>query len=138
MLAKRRRSSIFAATPEFIIETHKDGFGFLSATKFKAGFARDTGDADAAFLRDLQLPINMSVFEAKLKNAAWQTRPSWAVKATEDKACDQAMLLSMAKRMGADVTKVCASHAVFTTQPKVVADTIDLAAKQAGSRAKQR
>ncbi len=127
----------FAATPEFVIETHKDGFGFLSPTKFKAGFAHDVSDADAAFMRDSQVPINMSIFETKLKNAAWRTKPSWAVIATEDKAFDQAMLLSMAKRIGAKVTKVSASHAVFMTQPKVVADTIDRAAKEAGARAKQ-
>jgi pimeloyl-ACP methyl ester carboxylesterase len=109
----------------------------LSPTKFKAGFAHDASDADAAFMRDSQVPINMSVFETKLKNAAWRTKPSWAVIATEDKAFDQAMLLSMAKRIGADVTKVSASHAVFMTQPKVVADTIDRAAKEAGAKAKQ-
>ena len=128
----------FAATPEFVIETHKDGFGHLSATKFKAGFAHDASDADAAFMRDSQVPINMSVFETQLKNAAWRTRPSWAVIATEDKAFDQAMLLHMAKRIGANVTKVSASHAVFMTQPKVVADTIARAAQEAGSKAKQR
>jgi pimeloyl-ACP methyl ester carboxylesterase len=127
----------FAATPEFVIETQQDGFGFLSASKFKAGFAHDASDADAAFMRDSQVPINMSVFETRLKNAAWRTRPSWAVVATEDKAFDQAMLLHMAERIGAQITKVSASHAVFMTQPKAVADTIDRAAKEAGAKAKQ-
>lgn len=123
----------FAATPEFVIETHKDGFGFLSPQKFKAGFAHDATDADAAFLRDSQVPINMSAFGTKLKHAAWRSKPSWAVIATEDKAFDQAMLLHMAKRIGAKVTTVPASHAVFMTQPKVVADTIDRAARESGS-----
>jgi pimeloyl-ACP methyl ester carboxylesterase len=123
----------FAATPEFVIETHKDGFGFLSPQKFKAGFAHDATDADAAFLRDSQVPINMSAFATKLKHAAWRSKPSWAVVATEDKAFDQAMLLHMAKRIGAQVTKVPASHAVFMTQPKVVADAIDRAAREANS-----
>ncbi len=127
----------FAAAPEFVIETHKDGFGFLSASKFKAGFAHDVSDADAAFMRDSQVPINMSIFATPLKNAAWRSKPSWAVIATQDKAFDQAMLLHMAKRIGADITKVSASHAVFMTQPKVVADTIDRAAKEAGSKTKQ-
>jgi pimeloyl-ACP methyl ester carboxylesterase len=124
----------FAATPEFVIETHKDGFGFLSLQKFKAGFAHDVSDADAAFMRDSQVPIKMSVFETKLENAAWRTKPSWAVIATEDKAFDQAMLVHMAERIGASITKVPASHAVFMTQPKVVAGTIDRAAKEASSK----
>lgn len=121
----------FAATPEFVINIGSDGYGFLDAAKFKAGFAHDTTDADAAFLRDTQVPINMSVFGTKLENAAWRTKPSWAVIATEDKAFDQAMLLHMAQRMNADITRVSGSHAVFMTQPKVVADTIDRAARSA-------
>jgi pimeloyl-ACP methyl ester carboxylesterase len=127
----------FAATPDFVVETHKDGFGFVSPTKFKAGFAHDLSDAEAAFMRDAQVPIKMSAFETRLENAAWRTRPSWAVIATEDKAFDQAMLLHMGKRIGADITKVAASHAVFVTQPKIVADTIDRAASEASSKAKR-
>jgi pimeloyl-ACP methyl ester carboxylesterase len=127
----------FAPTPEFVIDVRKDGFGFVDLAKFKAGFAHDVSDADAAFLRDSQVPINMSVFETRLKNAAWRAKPSWAVIATEDKAFDQAMLVHMAKRIGADITRVSASHALFMTQPKVVADTIDRAAKEAAMKAKQ-
>lgn len=121
----------FAPAPQFVIDTHGDGFGFVSAEKFKAGFAHDVSDSDIAFLRDSQVPINMSVFETKLQEAAWRTKPSWAVIATEDMAFDQAMLIHMAERIGANITKVSASHAVFMTQPKIVADTIDLAAKTA-------
>jgi pimeloyl-ACP methyl ester carboxylesterase len=127
----------FAATPEFVIDTQKDGFGIVSPEKFKAGFAHDVSDADAAFMRDSQVPINMSVFGTELKHAAWRTKPSWAVIATEDRAFDQAMLVHMATRIGADITRVRASHAVFMTQPKVVAGVIERAAKEAGSKARQ-
>ena len=64
-----------------------------------------------------------------LDNAAWHTKSSWAVIATDDKAFDQRMLHDMARRIGAKVTEVAASHAVFKTQPKVVADVIDEAAR---------
>lgn len=121
----------FAPTPEFVIETHRDGFGYVDAGRFKSGFAHDASDADAAFMRDSQVPIDMSAFATKLDAAAWRTKPSWAVIATEDRAFDQAMLVHMAKRIGADITRVPASHAVYMTQPKVVADTIDRAAKEA-------
>ena len=121
----------FAATPEFVIETHASGFGYLSPARFKAGFAHDVNDADAAFLRDTQVPINMSAFESRLTNAAWRSRPSWAVIGTEDKAFDQAMLLHIAKRIGARITTVRASHALFITQATVVADTIEQAAQEA-------
>ncbi|MGW0218698.1 alpha/beta hydrolase, partial [Micromonospora chokoriensis] len=68
-----------------------------------------------------------------VKNAAWRDKPSWAVIATDDRAFDQAMLQHMAARMNAQITTVSASHAVFTTQPGVVADVIVRAAQNAGS-----
>lgn len=119
----------FTTPPEFVIDTQKDDYGFIDLAKFKAGFAADTSDADAAFMRDSQVPINMSSFATKLSNAAWRSKPVWAVIATDDKAFDQKMLQSMARRINAKVTEVAASHAVFMTQPKVVADVIDQAAK---------
>ena len=122
----------FTTPPEFVLETRADGFGFIKAENFRAGFAADVSEADAAFMRDSQVPINMSAFGTKLQNAAWRTKPSWAVIATDDKAFDQRMLQSMAKRMNAKVTNVAASHSVFMTQPKVVADVIDQAAQVAG------
>lgn len=126
----------FAPTPEFVIETSSDGYGFIRPDMFKAGFAHDTSDADAAFLRDSQVPINMSAFGTPLTQAAWRNKPSWAVIATEDKAFDQAMLIHMAERINAQITKVTASHALFMTQPKVIADTINRAAEEIGQLGK--
>jgi pimeloyl-ACP methyl ester carboxylesterase len=126
----------FTTPPEFVIDKLPDGFGIVNPQKFKAGFAADTSDADAAFLRDSQVPINMAAFGTKLEHAAWQTKPSWAVIATDDKAFDQRMLRAMAKRIGASVTDVKASHAVFMTQPKVVASVIARAAQSATSPAR--
>jgi pimeloyl-ACP methyl ester carboxylesterase len=124
----------FTTPPEFVIDTLPDGFGILNRDKFKAGFAADASDADAAFMRDSQVPINMSVFATRLQNAAWRTKPSWAVIATDDKAFDQRMLRTMAERIGASIKAVPASHAVFVTQPKVVADVIEEAARNAVQR----
>ena len=121
----------FAPTPDFVIDVQDDGYGILNAEKFKAGFAADASDADAAFLRDSQVPINMSVFGVAVKHAAWRDKPTWAVIATEDKAFDQAMLQHMANRADAEVTNVSASHALFLTQPRVVSDAIVAAAQNA-------
>jgi pimeloyl-ACP methyl ester carboxylesterase len=126
----------FAPTPDFVIDVGADGYGFLNPGRFKAGFAADTSDADAAFLRDSQVPINMSVFSTPVTNAAWRDKPTWAVIATEDKAFDQAMLRHMAKRAGAEVTEVSASHALFATQPGVVSDVIAAAAQHAAGSAR--
>ena len=119
------------APSEFVIETQADGFGFVNLEKFKLGFAGDTTDADAAFLRDSQIPINMSIFAMKVSHAAWRSKPSWAVVATQDKAIDPKLLRHTAKRIGARIEEVQASHVPFLTQPKAVADVIDRAAQGA-------
>ncbi len=126
----------FQTPPEFVIDVGADGFGIINLDKFKIGFANDTSDADAAFMRDSQVPIDMSVFATRLEHAAWRTKPSWAVIATEDKAFDQRMLRAMAERIGAAITEVPASHAVFMTQPKLVADVIHRAAQGSAQAAR--
>ena len=126
----------FAPTPDFVIDVAEDGYGFLNPDTFKAGFAADADDADAAFLRDAQVPVNMAVFATPVKNAAWHDKPSWAVIGTDDKAFDQAMLQHMAKRIGAEITDVPASHALFMTQAGVVSDVIVNAARKAAAGAR--
>ncbi|MBR0665447.1 alpha/beta hydrolase [Roseomonas hellenica] len=124
------------APPDFIIEPQADGFGFVNLEKFKLGFAGDTSDADAAFLRDSQVPIAMSIFSTKLTQAAWRSKPSWAVVATQDNAIDPRLLRRTAQRIGAVTEEVAGSHVVFLTQPRAVADVIDRAAKGAGGAAR--
>jgi len=121
----------FAATPDFVIDVGEDGFGFLDRDAFKKGFAADASDAEAAFMRDTQVPVNMGVFAQPVTEAAWHTRPSWAVWGTEDRAFDQAMLRHMAERAGATITTVDGSHAVYLTQAETVADVIMTAAEKA-------
>ena len=108
-------------------------WGRLSEEAFLRDFGGDLPPDEARVLYAVQQPFKRSLTTEKTTNAAWRTKPSWAVIATEDKAFDQAMLLHMAKRIGAKVTTVPASHAVFMTQPKVVADTIDRAAHESKS-----
>lgn len=116
------------APPEFVIEQGADGFGFVNFEKFKLGFANDTSNADAAFLRDSQVPINMAIFGTKLTKAAWRTKPSWFIVATEDKAIAPKLLHKQAKRIGAEVVEVKTSHVPFITKPKNVAEVIEKAA----------
>jgi pimeloyl-ACP methyl ester carboxylesterase len=121
----------FAPTPDFVIDVGDDGFGFINRDAFRKGFAADTSEADAAFLSDSQVPINMSVFGTAVTNAAWRSKPSWAVIAKEDRAFDQAMLNHMAERMGATITHVPGSHALFITQADAVSEAIVSAAQGA-------
>ncbi len=122
-----------APPPNFVPEETADGFAFLNKQKFKAGFAADTSEAVGAFLRDSQVPVAMAALKAKVTFAAFKTKPSWAVVATEDGAIDPKLLRSTARRIGAITTEVKGSHVVLLTQSKAVADVIDTAAKNARS-----
>jgi pimeloyl-ACP methyl ester carboxylesterase len=119
--------------PNFMPEEQPDGFAYLNAERFRAGFAGDASDADAAFLRDAQVPIAMAALAAPVTVTAWKAKPSWYVVATEDGAIAPELLRSTARRIGAETTEVPGSHVVFLTQPKAVADVIDAAAKGAAA-----
>jgi pimeloyl-ACP methyl ester carboxylesterase len=124
----------FAPTPEFVIDVGDDGFGFLAPDTFQQGFAADADEADAAFLRDAQVPVAMSVFAEPVTRAAWHDKPSWAVWGTEDKAFDPAMLRHMAERAGATIATVPGSHAVYWTQPDAVTEVVVEAAEKTAAR----
>jgi pimeloyl-ACP methyl ester carboxylesterase len=128
----------YPAATEFVIDTGPDGYGFVRPDKFHSGFAADLSEADAAFLRDSQLPINMSVFGVAVKNAAWRSKPSWALIPSEDLAFGEGMLLGMARRAGAKITEIPGSHAAFVTQPDAVAKVIDGAAREVSQSAQSR
>jgi pimeloyl-ACP methyl ester carboxylesterase len=128
----------YPAASEFVIDVRADGFGFVRPDKFQSGFAADMRDTDAAFLRDSQLPIRMSVFATPLSHAAWRSKPSWAIIAREDRAFGDGMLLGMARRINATIVDIPGSHAAFITQPAAIADVIDRAARSASQAAQPR
>jgi pimeloyl-ACP methyl ester carboxylesterase len=127
----------YPAASEFVIDAGADGFGFVRRERFQSGFAADLDDDTAAFLRDSQLPIRMSAFATGLTNAAWRSRPSWAIIPNEDRAFGAGMLLGMARRIGATVIEIPGSHAAFITQPAAIAEVIDRAARSVPEHATQ-
>lgn len=124
------------APPEFVIDIGPDGFGFVNLEKFKLGFANDTSAADAAFLRDSQVPIKMAIFGTKVTQAAWRSKPSWFIVATQDNAIAPKLLRKQAERIGAEIVEIEASHVPFVTKPKEVAAVIEKAAQHAVKAAK--
>ncbi|MEH6791099.1 alpha/beta fold hydrolase [Parasphingorhabdus sp.] len=131
-----RQYEAYPAASEFAIDVTPDGFGVVRPDRFQSVFAADMDDADAAFLRDSQIPVNMAAFETRLTKAAWRTRPSWAIIPADDRAFGDGMLHGMARRIGATIVEVAGSHAAFITQAAAVADVIDGAARQISQPAK--
>jgi len=115
-----------------ILPPDANGWIWYDKTKFHVGFAADVSAEKAAFMYASQAPIAVKCFVTPLTNAAWKTKPSWAIVATEDKSISPDLERTMYKRAGAVVTEISGSHALYITKAKQVADVIEAAAKAAG------
>jgi pimeloyl-ACP methyl ester carboxylesterase len=108
-----------------------DGFVFVERETYREAFCADLPMAEAAFLRDSQVPAAAAALEAKLSHAAWRVRPSWYMAPTADGALSPDLARSIARRIGARTIEVEASHMVLLSQPDAVADVIVSAATEA-------
>ena len=109
----------------------QDGFLLLDKAKFPASFAGDVDPERAAFMADSQVPWGLAAVSAPISEPAWKTKPSWSLVTTEDRMIPPAAQSFMSKRAGATVVEVAGSHAVYVSQPAVVANLIVQAAKEA-------
>jgi pimeloyl-ACP methyl ester carboxylesterase len=101
----------------------------IDVAAFREAFAADLPEQQAAVLARSQRPVSVAAFGEKTTAPAWKKLPSWAVVATKDKAAGADVVLSMARRAGADITEVDASHVPMMSQPGVVTDVILKAVK---------
>jgi len=116
--------SLPAAPENGILAPDDKGFVYFSKEKFHAGFAADLSKEEADFMYASQGPIAAQGFVAPVTEAAWKTKPSYAIVATEDKAINPDIERNMYKRAGAKVTEIKASHVVFISHPDAVAKVI--------------
>ena len=117
------------AAPNDAIQPAGEGFLRLDPTKFAAAFAADVPTSEARFMAASQFPIAAASFGAPTSAAAWRTKPNYAILTTQDHAVNPDLQRWMYERSGAKVTTVAASHAVYISQPQVVARVIEEAAK---------
>ena len=109
----------------------QDGFLFLDRSKFAAAFAADVTPEVAAFMADSQVPWGVEALGGAVSKPAWRGKPSWYLVATDDKMIPPPAQRSMAKRAESKVVEVAASHSVYVSKPKVVADLVAQAAREA-------
>jgi pimeloyl-ACP methyl ester carboxylesterase len=107
----------------------QDGFLFLDKAKFPESFAADVAPDAAAFMADAQVPWGLDALNGAVTQAAWRSKPSWYLVATNDKMIPPDAQRAMSKRTGATVVEVKGSHAVYVSQPREVAHLIEQAAK---------
>jgi pimeloyl-ACP methyl ester carboxylesterase len=109
----------------------QDGFLFLDRSKFAASFAADVEPALAAFMADSQVPWGVEALAGAISNPAWRSKPSWYLVASDDKMIPPPAQRSMAKRAESKVVETAGSHSVYVSKPKVVAELIARAAREA-------
>ena len=107
----------------------QNGFLFLDKDKFASSFAADVDAEKAAFMADSQVPWGVEALGGTISEAAWRTKPSWFLIATDDKMIPPPAQRFMSKRAGSTVVEVAGSHAIYVSQPSAVAKLIEDAAK---------
>lgn len=97
---------------------------YIRADAFPQVYAADLTPRAATALAAGQRPIAAAAFEERLSCAAWRELPCWYVIATADRAIPAEAQRFMARRAGAQVLEVEASHAITRSQPQPIADLI--------------
>jgi pimeloyl-ACP methyl ester carboxylesterase len=104
------------------------GFVQVKPELFPADFAADAPTSTAKFMAISQVPIAAQIFDAKTTVAAWASKPSFAVIATEDRMINPQLEQFMSDRAKSQAIKLRGSHAIFLSHAKEVASLIERAA----------
>jgi pimeloyl-ACP methyl ester carboxylesterase len=98
--------------------------------QFHQYFAADLSAEQAAFLARSQVLNYADNFKAGITAPAWRSKPSWMLVAGADKAINADLQRWYAARAKSHTVEVAgASHAVYISHPKEVADIIESAAR---------
>jgi pimeloyl-ACP methyl ester carboxylesterase len=108
----------------------EDGFLFLDREKFHASFAADVDSEKAAFMADSQVPWGLEALGGAISEPAWRSKPSWYLVATDDKMIPPPAQRFMSERAGSTVVEAAGSHAIYVSNPNVVAELIEKAAQE--------
>src|SRR5271169_4781419 len=112
------------------IKKTADGFTFIDPAQFHELFAADLPADRAALMARSQVLNFADNFSATITTAAWRSKPSWMVVAGSDRTISPDLERWYAKRAGSHTVEVAgASHSVYVSHPKQVADVIESAAR---------
>ena len=107
-----------------------DGFTYVDPAQFHELFAADLPADQAALMARSQVLNFADNFSATITTAAWRTKPSWMLVAGSDRTINPELERWYAKRAKSHTVEVAgASHAVYVSHPKEVADLIESAAR---------
>jgi pimeloyl-ACP methyl ester carboxylesterase len=104
--------------------------GRLSEAAFLRDFAGDLPETKAKVLYAAQEPFQRALLTGKTTQAAWRSKPSFYAVSTEDRTINPNLERFMAKRMGAKIIEVKASHLSLISHPDEISGLILEAAGQ--------
>jgi pimeloyl-ACP methyl ester carboxylesterase len=114
------------------IKKTADGFTYLDPAQFHEYFAADLSVEQAAFMARSQVLNAADNFKAVITTPAWREKPSWMVVAGADRTINPDLERFYAKRAHSHTIEVAgASHSVYVSHPREVADVIESAARAA-------
>jgi pimeloyl-ACP methyl ester carboxylesterase len=96
----------------------------IDPKRFRAVFTADLPQVQSDVYGLSQRPIAASAFEEKTGEAAWHNLPVWAAVGMQDTAAGTDLVLRLAERAGADITKIEGSHVIMISQPDAVTEVI--------------
>jgi pimeloyl-ACP methyl ester carboxylesterase len=112
------------------IKKTADGFTYIDPAQFHEYFAADLPAEQAAFMARSQVLNFADNFSATITKAAWRSKPSWMLVSKKDRAINPDLERWYAARAKSQTAEVSgASHAVYVSHPKEVADVIESAAR---------
>ncbi len=106
----------------------EDGFLVLTPKGVLEDFAPDLPLSERSTLVATQAATQGTVLGAAVTTAAWRTKPSWFVVASNDRMISPEQERVTAKRMNATILTLASSHVPMLSKPKEVADFIGEAA----------
>jgi pimeloyl-ACP methyl ester carboxylesterase len=116
------------------IKATADGHLYFDRALFHADFAADLPAADARFMALSQVTPAVRAATAPVSQAAWKTRPSWAIVSKDDRTVNPELERFMAKRAGSKTVEIAGSHVAFIAHPEQVARVIEQAAAAVGGQ----
>jgi pimeloyl-ACP methyl ester carboxylesterase len=117
-------------------EVRPDAQGFLTITPkgIAEDFAQDLPENERRLLTATQGPTAAGVFGGTITTAAWKTKPSWFVVASNDRAIPPELERAEATAMKATSITVPSSHVPMLSHPKEVAGLVEQAVTKLGNK----
>lgn len=106
------------------IQPIEDGYIMLTPKGVNEDFAQDLSPEEQSLVLATQGATQSAILGTPITAAAWHSKPSWFVIASNDRAIAPEQEISTAKRMGAKTLTLASSHLPMLSHPEQVADFV--------------